>query len=72
MGYMLIAVLGYSLTPLVVAFAGDDSPFRFNAGWRLGVFQMSNNGYKANLGWLLASVIGLVLPSAGAVSPATV
>ena len=36
MGYMLIAVLGYSLTPLVVAFAGDDSPFRFNAGWRLG------------------------------------
>ena len=37
-----------------------------------GVLQMSNNGYKANLGWLLASVIGLVLPSAGAVSPATV
>ena len=36
------------------------------------VLQMSNNGYKANLGWLLASVIGLVLPSAGAVSPATV
>ena len=63
MGYMLIAVLGYSLTPLVVAFGGDDSPFWFN---------MSNNGYKANLGWLLASVIGLVLPSAGAVSPATV
>ena len=37
MGYMLIAVLGYSLTPLVVAFAGDDSPFWFNAGWRLGL-----------------------------------
>ena len=33
---------------------------------------MSNNGYSANLGWLLTSAIGLVLPSFGAVSPAMV
>ena len=31
---------------------------------------MSNNGYSANLGWRGAVVIGLVLPSSGAVSPA--
>ena len=33
---------------------------------------MGNNGYRANWSWLLTSVIGLVLPSAGAVSPAMV
>ena len=34
---MLIAVFGYSLTPVVVAFASDVSPFLFNAAWRLGL-----------------------------------
>ena len=31
---------------------------------------MSNNGYIASASWVLASVLGLVLPSSGAVSPA--
>ena len=35
----------------------------------LRVFQMSNNGYIASVSWVLASVLGLVLPSSGAVSP---
>ena len=35
--FMVGAVLGYSLTPLVVVLAGGDSPFLFNAGWRLGL-----------------------------------
>ena len=35
--FMAGAVLGYSLTPLVVVLAGGDSPFLFNAGWRLGL-----------------------------------
>ena len=34
-----------------------------------GVLQMSNNGYLSNLGWVLATVLDLVLPSSGAVSP---
>ena len=34
---MLLAVLGYSMAPLVVAVAGGDSPFLFNAAWRLGL-----------------------------------
>ena len=36
-----------------------------------GVFQMSNNGYRARLSWPCSPVLGLVLPSSGAVSPAT-
>ena len=36
------------------------------------VFQMSKNGYMASASWVLTSVLGLVLPSSGAVSPATV
>ena len=34
------------------------------------VFQMSNNGYSARLSWPCSPVLGLVLPSSGAVSPA--
>lgn len=37
LGFMLCAVVGYSITPLVVAFAGGNSPFLFNVGWRLGL-----------------------------------
>ena len=37
---------------------------------RLRVIQMSNNGYTASLSWVLTAVLGLVLPSSGAVSPA--
>ena len=37
LAFMLCAVLGYSATPLVVAIAGGESPFLFNAGWRLGL-----------------------------------
>ena len=47
MGYMLIAVFGYSLTPLVIAFASDGSPFLFNAGWRLGLVL----GLSAVIAW---------------------
>ena len=34
------------------------------------VLQMSNNGYIASASWVITSVLGLVLPSLGAVSPA--
>ena len=47
MGYMLIAVFGYSLTPLVIAFASDGNPFLFNAGWRLGLVL----GLSAVIAW---------------------
>ena len=37
-GYMLLAVIGFSLIPLVVARGeGVENPLLFNAGWRLGV-----------------------------------
>lgn len=35
--YMIAAVVGFSLTPLLIALAGAESPFLFNAGWRFGV-----------------------------------
>ena len=37
-GTMLVAVLAWSLVPLVFAVSGGlDSPFLFNAAWRIGV-----------------------------------
>ena len=37
-GYMLLAVGGFSLIPLVVGWGdGRENPFLFNAGWRAGV-----------------------------------
>ena len=36
--WMLIAVIGFSSTPLFIAYGGGtESPFLFNAGWRLGI-----------------------------------
>ena len=35
--FMTGAVFGYSLTPLVVVLAGGESPFLFNAAWRMGL-----------------------------------
>ena len=36
--WMLIAVIGFSSTPLFIALGGGaENPFLFNAGWRLGV-----------------------------------
>ena len=34
---MLVAVVGYSFTPLFVAWSGGDSPFLFAAAWGVGV-----------------------------------
>ena len=33
---MFVAVLGYSLVPLFVAWGGSESPFIFNTLWRVG------------------------------------
>ena len=36
-GYMIVAVLGVSVIPLLFSLAGSsESPFLFNASWRLG------------------------------------
>ena len=37
-GFMLLAVIGFSLTPLLIAWgSGVSNPFLFNSGWRIGV-----------------------------------